>query len=164
MSHWICADAHPNEPRFYYFKKTFTAKAGDKLVAKMSGDTRYQLRLNGKLLSEGPCMGPTQFRYYEEVDLTDALVEGENKLTACVMHCPVGYLISMWGKEHPAFWFDGDLIRGDEVIKIGTDDSWSCHYNAHTKLAHQPYQHTSIPPYEVIKGKPYLVPLPVKTM
>lgn len=164
MSQWICADAHPNEPRFYYFNKTFTAKTGDRFIAKMSGDTRYQLRLNGKLLSEGPCMSPTQFRYYEEVDLTDALVEGENKLTACVMHGPVGYLISMWGKEHPAFWFDGDLIRGDEVIKIGTDESWSCHYNANTKLAHQPYQHTSIPPYEVIKDKPYLVPLPVKTM
>ena len=78
MALWIYANERPSEVYFYYFKKTFQAKKGDRLTVDLSADTRYQFYLNGKLICDGPCQGAAHLKYYESADATDALVDGEN--------------------------------------------------------------------------------------
>ncbi len=162
MAHWIFADDTPASPRFYDFVKEFDAPAGASLTARISGDTRYALYLNGHLVSEGPCQGSSYLTYYESEDLTPYLVEGKNILHARVLYVTTGYFISVYRREHPALWFDGTLTVGGEATAIGTDGSWVCTREDACTFHNTPGVHTSIPPCEDWSGASKPVPVPVR--
>ena len=165
MSFWICADERPSNTHFYYFTKEFDAVKGAKLTAFSCGDTRYQLWLNGKLICEGPCQGSSYVRYYEESDLSDALVDGTNRLTAKVMYMQEGSFISVYRGSRPAFWMDGTLTDTDgQAHPIGTDSTWVCTRDDATTFHHMPGVHTSVPPFEEVMGGAFLTPVPVAQM
>ena len=162
MSFWIRADDHPLAPAFYYFTKEFDAPAGATLKASACGDTRYHLYLNGHLVSEGPCQGTSYVTYYETEDLTPYLKEGRNILTAKVMFITEGYFISVFRREQPAFWMDGQLTVNGETTAIGTDESWTCAREDACALTFGSGVHTSIPPFEQWSGASVATPIPVK--
>ncbi len=162
MAHWIFADDTPASPRFYDFVKEFDAPAGASLTARISGDTRYALYLNGHLVSEGPCQGSSYLTYYESEDLTPYLVEGKNILHARVLYVTTGYFISVYRREHPALWFDGTLTANGEETAIGTDGSWVCTREDACTFHNTPGVHTSIPPCEDWSGASKPVPMPVR--
>ncbi len=162
MAHWIYADETPASPRFYDFIKEFDAPAGAALAAHMSGDTRYALYLNDRLVSEGPCQGSSSLTYYESEDLTPYLVPGKNILRARVLYVTTGFFISVYRREHPAFWFDGTLTAGETVTPIGTDGTWLCTREDACTFHNSPGIHTSIPPCEDWSGEPRPVPVPVR--
>ena len=164
MSLWICADETPSSPHFYYFRKEFDAPAGAALTARMCGDTRYALYLNGHLVSEGPCQGSSYLTYYESEDLTAYLLPGKNVLEAKVLYVTEGYFISVYRRSHPAFWFDGALTVGGETTPIGTDDCWTCAREDACSFHNTPGVHTSIPPCEDWSGASRPVPVPVRAM
>ena len=162
MSAWIRADDHPLAPAFYIFSKEFNAPAGATLKASSCGDTRYQLYLNGHLVSEGPCQGSSYVTYYETEDLTPYLKEGKNLLTAKVLFVTEGYFISMFRKGQPAFWMDGELTANGETVKIGTDESWTCAREDACSFVNGPHVHRSIPPFEKWSGVSKLKRVAVK--
>ncbi len=164
MSHWICAEETPSSPRLYYFKKSFNAPVGASLSARIAGDTRYALYLNGHLVSEGPCQGSSYQTYYESEDLTPYLVEGENTLEARVLYVTEGYFISVYRRSRPAFWLDGILTVDGESTPVGTDASWTCEREDACAFHNTPGIHTSIPPCEDWSGASYPVPVPVGLM
>lgn len=159
MSFWICADEKPTITHFYYFTKEFDAPSGASMTARSCGDTRYQLYLNGKLVSEGPCQGSQYLRYFEDTDLTPYLVAGKNTLTAKVMYMQEGSFISVYRASRPAFWFDGVLTADGKETRIGSDESWGCMREDSTLFHHQPGIHTSVPPCEEVLGEPVLTPV-----
>ena len=126
MSFWIMADDRPVTPKFYYFTKEFDAPDGATFRARVCGDTRYALYLNGHLVSEGPCQGSSFVTYYETEDLTPYLKEGKNTLLAKVLYVTEGYFISVFRRSKPAFWLDGQLSFDCTTVPVGTDGSWVC--------------------------------------
>lgn len=164
MSLWICADEITQQTNLYFFEKTFTAQAGATLSALVCADTRYQLFINGHMVCEGPCQGSSYSRYYETVDLTPYLADGENHLSAKVLHMSENSFISVYKKSKAAFWFHGTLIQNGEEMHIGSDETWSCQRDDSVRYAHWRGIHTSVPPFEEIFGEPMLTNVPVKSM
>ncbi|MBE6652370.1 MAG: hypothetical protein E7610_03005 [Ruminococcaceae bacterium] len=162
MSFWIRADEHPLESKYYYFAKEFNAPADASLQASMCGDARYQLYLNGQLVSEGPCQGSSYLTFYETEDLTPYLQEGKNSLFAKVLSVDSEIFDQVYRKHQPAFWFDGKLTVNGEIIPIETDETWSCTREDACVLLQGRYVHDSIPPYEHWSGASTPTPVPVK--
>ncbi|MBQ1232189.1 MAG: hypothetical protein IIX86_01525, partial [Clostridia bacterium] len=152
MSFWIMADDRPTSPKFYYFSKDFQAPDGACLKARVCGDTRYALYLNGHLVCEGPCQGTAYTTFYETEDLTPYLITGKNTLVAKIMYATEGYFISTFRSFAPAFWFDGALTADGVTTALGTDQSWSCMREDACTLEQGTDCYVSIPPYEHWSG------------
>lgn len=146
MSFWICADETPSIDSYYTFEKTFTASPDAAMTAKVCGDARYQLFVNGMLACEGPCQGPQYVKYYETVDLTPYLTAGENTLTARVLFVTDNSFIPIFHASRPAFWFDGVLTENGATRTVGTDRTWTCLREDNIRLLRQGFR--SLPPME----------------
>lgn len=83
---WISfPGADPQGYGVYHFRKTFTLESQpDKFVVFVSGDNRYQLFVNGTLISWGPARSDLYHWRYEVVDLASKLHPGANVLAAVV--------------------------------------------------------------------------------
>lgn len=163
MALWIYASDRPAETRFYYFKKTFEAKASDSLDLRVSADTRYQLYINGNLISEGPCMGAAHLRYYETVNASDALKDGENEIFVKVQYVVGPYFHIVYHGDHPALWFDGKLTCSNgETVAIESNDSWECLRDDSVGFQNFLGIHGSMPPCEIWATNENLVSVPVR--
>ena len=84
---WITdSRAQPKADGLFRFKRSFSADRDSRLTVRVSADTRYKLFINGKQVLSGPCKGNRFVTYYETADLSEYLTDGENELTALVMH------------------------------------------------------------------------------
>lgn len=163
--YWICADETPTEAKEYRFTKTFKAKKGAVMKADVSADGRYQLLVNGKYVCEGPCQGSQFEQFYESVDLSEYLVEGENTLTIRQITLPAGdnFFINTYRFGRPAIWFDGVLTEAGKETPIFSDGGFSCARVDSICYRQQEYGAlTSISPSEDWLGEEVLVPVEVK--
>lgn len=83
---WI--DVRGSSPQgygVYHFRKTFEASSSPaSFVIHVSGDNRYQLFVNGKLVSAGPARSDLTHWAYETVDIAAQVRPGRNVLAAVV--------------------------------------------------------------------------------
>ncbi len=147
MGYFISPADTATSSRLYEFEKTFTASQTGHITVKASADTRYQLYLNGALISEGPCQGPEKVTYYETV--TAPISKGENTLLAKVLHIPEDRFISCYRHERAAFWLEGSICDGGDARTLETDASWSCRRDDSIRFYWIDGRlHTSMPPQE----------------
>ncbi len=68
---WICAaEASPKVYGVQHFRRTFSLDSlPASLVVHSSGDMRYQLFLNGNMLTWGPLAGDLRHWYHESTDI-----------------------------------------------------------------------------------------------
>ena len=121
---WITDNrAEPKQDGLFHFKKRFNYTEGT-LIARVSADTRYKLFVNGREVLCGPSKGNRYVTYYETVDLTPYLTEGENEISALVLH--LNYrMASIHRTEKTAFLFDGQIVGKNGVIEdVSSDESW----------------------------------------
>ncbi|MGH9608282.1 MAG: alpha-L-rhamnosidase C-terminal domain-containing protein [Bryobacteraceae bacterium] len=85
-AYWIAVPgSDPQAYGVYHFRKTFTLDdKPDKFVVLVSGDNRYQLFVNGSLVSWGPARSDLYHWKYEAVDIASKLKAGRNVLAAVV--------------------------------------------------------------------------------
>ncbi|HEY3267638.1 MAG TPA: alpha-L-rhamnosidase C-terminal domain-containing protein [Armatimonadota bacterium] len=114
------------------FRRTFTAPEGARLVVRVSADSRYQLFVNGRKVSIGPCKGDAWRKFYETVDVSEYLRPGDNVLAARVVHFHpadppaldhVG-LSSVHRSAAGGFFLQGTVEGGETV---DTDERWRAH-------------------------------------
>ena len=160
---WIRAEDRPERTYFYYFKKTITAGKNNSLIMDICADTRYQLYINGELCCEGPCTGSWYQRYYETVDCSDKLHEGENDITVKVMFVHAGAFISMFKKDRAALWCRAAFTSDGEVRDFCSDESWGCYRDESVAFAQGRGVHTSIPEFERVSAGKKLTKIGVKT-
>ena len=118
-------------PRIVYFRKTFTlGGALKKASVKVSADSRYRLYVNGVSVGFGPCKGDRFVWYYDEIDITPHLKEGENVLSAVVLRYPLDNSQgnqSVWRTDTPGLYVEGSVeTEGGEIISLDTDETWKC--------------------------------------
>ena len=127
-AHWI---AVPNAPTtgfgVYYFRKKFSLAAKpENFVVHVSGDNRYVLIVNEKLVSLGPARNDLNHWNYETVDLAPSLVQGNNTIAAVVWnegeYRPEGQISNR----------SGFLLQGNTASEeiVNTNESWKCIRNA----------------------------------
>lgn len=88
---------------FVYFRLRFRADAGSRLTADISANSRFKLWLNGIPVLSGPCKGDDANWYYDTVDLSRFLLDGENTIHAQVLYCSAREVTDMFGECVPVF-------------------------------------------------------------
>ncbi len=83
---WIDMGGAPKQDYgVYHFRRTFElAVKPRQFTIYVSGDNRYRLFVNGKLVSWGPARGDLTHWRYETVDIAPELQAGKNVLAAVV--------------------------------------------------------------------------------
>lgn len=118
--------------RHILFRKKFTLDAGGKSVLKITADDYYKLYINGRFVTQGPAPCYPHAYYYNEIDVTDYLVKGENTVA---VHCYYQGLINrVWvsGDNRQMLWLE---LLADGKTALVSDQSWLCRdHTAYTAL------------------------------
>jgi hypothetical protein len=105
----------------FHFRRTFELPSRpDRFTVHVSGDNRYRLFLNGRLVSSGPQRSDLMHWRYETVDLAPSLRAGRNVLAALVWN---------WGAERPVAQFShrtAFLLQGhsERESAVNTGRAW----------------------------------------
>lgn len=139
--------AHPHSlrNRHIIYRKKAVLKDFDKAILCISADDYYKLYVNGKYVCEGPTAGYPEAYFYNEIDITDYLTDGENTFA---VHCYYQGLINR-------VWVSGDLrhmlwcelyLDGEHVLE--SDESFKCAY-------HTAYSECGMLGYETVYNECY---------
>jgi len=110
----------------YHFRKQITLKVKpEHFIIHVSGDSRYKLFINGKLVSFGPAKSDITHWKYETVDIAKYLKAGNNIIASIVWNFGDLNPISVFSLR-TAFIIQGNTVN-EEVIN--TDTSWKCFQN-----------------------------------
>ena len=111
------------------FRKSFLYSGG-KAIIRISADDYYKLYINGKFVTSGPCSCFNFNYYYNEIDITDALSEGENLIAVHTYY--QGLINRVWvsGDDRLGLIFDitenGKVTaKSDETVKCKIHDGFS---------------------------------------
>ena len=124
---------HPDEVCTYYdrpknshclFRKKFClTKVPQNAVIDILADSRYVFYVNGRLCGRGPCRSDPRWKFYDTIDITDYLAEGENLFSAEVLY--YGYDTGHSIDRIPAFFAECCITFTDgSKITVHTDKSW----------------------------------------
>ena len=139
--------AHPSELRnrhIIYRKKAILPRFNNAVLC-ISADDYYKLYINGRFVAEGPTAGYPEAYFYNEINVSDFLCEGENVIA---VHCYYQGLINR-------VWVSGDLrhmlwceLYLDEEMALESDESFRCQY-------HSGYTECGILGYETVYNECY---------
>ncbi|MCQ2433374.1 MAG: alpha-L-rhamnosidase N-terminal domain-containing protein, partial [Clostridia bacterium] len=110
--------------RHVLFRRSFVlAKAPGKALISITADDYYKLYINGVFVTQGPAAGYPQHYYYNTVDVTEYLHEGENLIA---VHTYYQGLINR-------VWVSADMrhmmlcqLDVDGKTALVSDESWKC--------------------------------------
>ena len=121
---WSAKDRTKKNTWLCFNKTAEISVVPEKLIARISAENKYWLYINGKIVVRegGLKRGPTPTGcYYDEVDISDYLVRGENLISVLVWY---------WGNE--ASYSSSDAGQGGllfeaegDGVSILSDKSWS---------------------------------------
>lgn len=121
--------SHPRHlcNRHVIYRKKATLPKFTRAIIRISADDYYKLYINGRFVAEGPTAGYPEAYFYNEIDVTDVLTEGENVIAA---HCYYQGLINR-------VWVSGDLrqmlwcelyLDGEKMLE--SDSTFKCKYHS----------------------------------
>lgn len=117
---WPANARHP--ATHVLFRRDFTTDRGTTTKLFLSVETFARVYLNDIDLFRTSSLSYPGVQHYEEVDLTPYLNEGVNRLAIVAWYAGVG-CTSTWLKD-PGLLAEIEVARGDEIERIGTDESW----------------------------------------
>ncbi len=125
-------DAKFSEEKVYLFRKTITCKKPVSFSVSVFADARYKLYINGQLVSVGPCRGNQTEKYYNDIEIGQFLIEGDNLIEAVILQLKNEYdgpyvyanLGSIRRTGNMLFGFQGVLVDGNEEVLIEADETW----------------------------------------
>ena len=120
--------AHPDTLRNKHiiYRKIAALPKFERATMRISADDYYKLYVNGRFVAEGPTAGYPEAYFYNEIDLTDHLSEGENIIA---VHCYYQGLINR-------VWVSADLrhmlwcelyLDGEKALE--SDETFKCAYH-----------------------------------
>ncbi|MCD7955715.1 MAG: hypothetical protein LUG93_08195 [Lachnospiraceae bacterium] len=102
----------------------------EKLLMRITADTRYKLYINGELAEFGPIKGDKNIWFYDEVDFAPLLKPGKNVAAVEVLRFPEADNLgnqSLFRTSVPGLF----LESADEAGKVfETNESWKCFWNS----------------------------------
>lgn len=108
------------------FRRKFDAAAGRQTVLYISADDYYKLYINGKFVCQGPAPAYPFHYYYNQVDVTEYLKEGENLISVHTYY--QGMINRVWVSGDNRHGLILDLVQDGEVI-LSSDESFKCAYH-----------------------------------
>lgn len=117
--------SHPEElkNRHIIYRKKATFGAFQKAVLKISADDYYKLYINGKYVAEGPASSYHNHYFYNELDVAEYLVEGENTFAVLTYYMGMIGNANVSGDLRQMLWFELSLDGKEALV---SDESWKC--------------------------------------
>ncbi len=127
----------------YLFKKTFVLSGTPvEALLRISAEARYKLFVNGQRAAFGPCRPSAEEKYYDTVDISAYLREGENQIDCEVLSLSDN---SDMGKPRVIYGVrrTGNLALAVElncktadgaVARVGADDTWETCVSPYTSF------------------------------
>jgi len=121
-AYWITSNgSQQKEYGVYHFRKSFKLSAPpSSFIVNVSGDNRYRLFVNGVPVCSGPARGDLFNWFFENVDISSFLIEGNNTIAALVWNmgqlAPVAQV-----SNQTAFLVQGN---SDAEKIVNTDSTW----------------------------------------
>lgn len=143
---WVSSPVAANDNVLYHFKKTVHIYKTEDITAHISADSRYKLYINDVYVCEGPCIGT--HKYYDEVNISNYIKNGENKIEAIVLYAGGNGLSCIQRKNRAAFIMEA--LHGEEPLFL-TDESWECALDKSTIFYMSKYVHSNGYPNEIYK-------------
>lgn len=106
------------------FRKTFSVKDFKTATMYISADDCYKLYINGLPVTEGPYPGYPTHYYYDTVDMTDYLFEGENTIAVHTYYH--GFVNNFWVSGDGRHGLLLDLCLDGETV-LSSDESFLVH-------------------------------------
>ncbi len=107
----------------YLFKKSFTLNKGEgRYILRISADDYGKYYVNGIFIGQGPTPGYIESYHYNEFDVTDYLIDGDNEFTAHVYY--QGLVNRVWISADLRMGLIADLCAPDGSVLLSTDESW----------------------------------------
>lgn len=127
LSKWMPEDKE--EPVLALFRKEFTLTGTPKKAGiQISADSRYKLYVNGRMVEMGPSRGDRNIWFYDEIDLTPYISEGENVLAVQVLRYPLTHHKGNFGifrTEYPGLYVSGQAMdTSGMTYPLDADASW----------------------------------------
>lgn len=122
---WIYpAGADPHAYGVYHFRRSFRLDAKpQRFLVHVSGDSRYELYVNGVKLCCGPARGDLYHWRYETVDLAPRLSAGANVLAAVVWNDGPHAAVAQWSNR-TAFLLQAGDSEHEPLVNTGPDWRW----------------------------------------
>ena len=119
-ANWISPEPGSGYGVLYFRKKIILESIPKSFIVHVSADNRYNLYVNGRLVSWGPAVDDLMNWNYETIDLTPYLLKGENIIASQVWN--MGFLKGQRQISYTtAFILQGN---GDTEHLINTNRSW----------------------------------------
>ncbi len=109
--------------RHILFRKKANFAKTENAILRITADDYYKLYINGRFVTQGPAPSYPSSYYYNEIDVSDYLCEGEN--TFAVHTYYQGLVNRVWvsGDMRESLWFSLEI---DGVLALVSDDTWLC--------------------------------------
>ncbi len=109
--------------RHVLFRKKVNLPKAKTALLRITADDYYKLYINGKFVTQGPAPSYPNCYYYNEIDISKYLSEGEN--TFAVHTYYQGLINRVWvsGDMREMFWCE---LLLDEKCALVSDESWLC--------------------------------------
>lgn len=109
------------------FRSSFQAETGKQAIIYISADDYYKLYLNGRFVCQGPAPGYPFHYYYNKVDITDYLREGENIIAVHSYY--QGLINRVWvsGDDRHGLILD---VEQDGKVILSSDESFLYTYHS----------------------------------
>lgn len=99
------------------------SKASGRVRIRITADDYYKLSVNGRFVCQGPAQGYYFCYYWNEVDITDYLAEGENLLLADVYY--QGFINRAYNSGDRRMGMIAEVFD-DSGVLCATDETWEC--------------------------------------
>ena len=83
---WIWRQEAAGRDEFCDFLDTFTAEGAGKYTLRIAADSNYTVWMNGKLCAFGQYADYPHYKVYDEIDVSDFVVAGENRMVTVVWY------------------------------------------------------------------------------
>jgi alpha-L-rhamnosidase len=144
----------PQDYGVYHFRRTFDlTEAPARFVVHVSGDNRYELYVNGTLVSWGPARADLYHWRYETVDVASQLHAGRNSFAAVVWNDGPGRAVAQVSNQ------TGFLLQADNAASIDSNAEWKClrdeAYSAQPPAPGDVTEYYVAPPNERVDARRY---------
>lgn len=111
------------ENRHILFRRKFSYTGAGRATLFITADDYYKLYLNGRFVTQGPCPGYPWHYYYNVVDVTPYLTQGENVIAVHTYY--QGLINRVWVSGDDRHGLLLDLTAGGKTV-LASDASFLC--------------------------------------
>lgn len=108
------------------FRKKFNAKKNEKTYIYISADDYYKLYINGRFVCQGPAAGYPFHYYYNKVDISEFIEDGENTIAVHTYY--QGLINRVWVSGDDRHGLICDIVQGECTI-LASDESFLYSYH-----------------------------------